>query len=80
MVHYLYPNIDIIERVISLGMGDIYNDVPKLSMWMINLLNHPSEPLRVSEVSNVNVTYLRQFENDQNFKPGFIERGVQTPM
>ena len=79
-MHCYYPILDRIERAISLGMRDIYNDVPKLSMWIINLLNHPSERMRNSRVYTVNVTDLQPLENDDNFKAGFIEREVQTEM
>ena len=73
---YSYPLSDRIELLINLGMDELKNNVPKLSFWMINLLNHPGSFLDQDSGKKVNVAqFPESFDEHLNeFKPGFNKK------
>ena len=73
---YSYPLSDRIELLINLGMDELKNNVPKLSFWMINLLNHPGSFFDYNSGGKVKVGQIPELFDDHlnEFQPGFNER------
>ena len=76
MYLYIYPFVDRIELVINLGMNKLKENVPKLSFWMINLLNHPGSFFDHDSGRKVNVAQFPELFDDHlnEFQPGFNKK------
>jgi hypothetical protein len=59
-----------------LGMKYKFSGVPKLSFWMINLLNHPGSFFDHDSGRKVNVAQFPELfdEHLNEFKPGFNKK------